>query len=86
MRFLGLLILDHKTSTDEGNRLAQLGFRKRIATDDKSFAFQLPYPGWAIDRDGDSAEQVRDEILGILSENELSAFLIVAERFSCGRT
>jgi hypothetical protein len=86
MRYLGLLILDHPTQKDEGDRLMELGFRRRLATDDKSFAFQLPYPGWSTERDGDSPEQIRDEILAQLSEQQLSAFVIVAERFSCGRT
>lgn len=86
MRYLSLLILDRKTTSEEANRLAELGFRRRIATDDKSFAFQLPYPGWAIERDGDSAEQVRDEVLGMLTDNDLSAFVVVSDRFTCGRT
>ena len=86
MRYLGLLILDHPTEKKEADHLMGLGFRRRLATDDKSFAFQLPYPGWSTEREGDSPEQVRDEILAQLAEQQVSAFVIVAERFSCGRT
>jgi hypothetical protein len=86
MRYLGLLVLDQPAERPEIDELMQLGFRRRLATDDKSFAFQLPYPGWAIEREGDSPEQIRDEILANLSEKNISAFVIVAQCFSCGRT
>ena len=86
MRYLGLLILDHPPEKNEADNLMELGFRQRLATDDKSFAFQLPYPGWSTERHGDSPEQIRDEIMAVLAEHKVSAFVIVAERFSCGRT
>lgn len=86
MRYLSLLVLDQPADKPQVDELVNLGFRRRLATDDKSFAFQLPYPGWATEREGESPEQIRDEILADLADKKISAFVIVAQQFSCGRT
>jgi hypothetical protein len=37
-------------------------------------------------REGDTPEQVRDEILGETAKKNITAFVVVAQGFACGRT
>ncbi|WP_029632076.1 hypothetical protein [Zavarzinella formosa] len=86
MNFLVFIISDDEIHSSQEKEFAEMGFRKRMAGEDKKLAIQLPYPAYAGMREGDSAEQVRDDILGELDKHNMSAFVLVAEGFVCGRT
>lgn len=86
MQYLVMLIADDEMGDHNEKTLAQIGFRKLLSTDDRKLAFQLPYPSYATMREGDSAEEIRDEVLKELAKKGISAFIVVAHGFVCGRT
>jgi hypothetical protein len=86
MQHLVLLIADDEMGDHNEKSLAEIGFRKMLATDDRKLAFQLPYPSYATMREGDSPETIRDEVMKELARKNISAFVLVAQGFVCGRT
>lgn len=85
MQYLVLIIADDFHDRLE-EQLGKIGFRRKLATEDKKLAFQLPFSAFAGMRDGDSVTQVRDDVLTELGKEDVSAFVVVAEGFSSGRT
>lgn len=66
--------------------LAKLGFRRKLSSADKRLAFQLPFCVYASIREGDSLATIRDDVISELGRAGISAFVVVAENYSCGRT
>jgi hypothetical protein len=67
-------------------RFTELGFRQILASDDKRLVFHLPYGAFVCMRDGDSATEIRDQVLKELSSKNIEAFVIVASDFACGQS
>jgi hypothetical protein len=86
MECMVLVVSDDMLDDRLESNLAEEGFRRKLNTLDKKLAFQLPFPTFAAMREGDSAIQIRDEVLTQLAKHDISAFVLVAEGFTCGRT
>ncbi len=86
MQFMVLVINDPDFSDPDDAGMAKIGMRKIVASEDKKLSFHLPTYTYAGMRDGDSPNEVRDQVLMDLNANGHSAFVLVAEGFTCGRT
>lgn len=86
MEYLVLIVSDHEIDEDTTDSLGELGFRRNVSVPDQSVAVQLPYASFSAFREGDSLNQVRADIMTALGDQAFSAFVLVAERFACGRT
>lgn len=86
MQHLVLALIAHEVHDFCEKQLNTIGFRKQVVSDDKRLAFHLPYPAYATMREGDSPEDIRNEVMSELACRDISAFVVVAQNFVCGRS